>query len=333
MKIKLGSYRFSLLNPYLVFILSLLSCLFVLIIERSFGIGWDFHPDANTYLTIGKDIASADFNFKYLFGNLFYVLVGMFDSIIWQVITFNIFLYSLTNVALANFLDKNFNSYNGFAWFLIILIIFNPYRIHLAVHVLKDTIIILGLVCFLTFSRVYSWIFILISYSASIRTLIYLVSFVKKKSFMLAILPVTIFILIQQDGFLFSILSIENQVDMTFRDFDNVPNFFEYGVLGAILRAIIWPLLYLTGLFFFLSPTIMYAPIAFGSFCLQLWHILCFRKLGLLFPVYLSMSVVAYMVSGFTSFIRYSLPLLTILPIMVVYESNRRSKFFSNMDE
>ncbi|ALE02765.1 hypothetical protein [Candidatus Pseudothioglobus singularis] len=332
MNIKFGNSRMSLFNPFLIFILSLLSCLFVLVTERALGIGLNFHPDANTYLTLGKDIALADFNFRFLFGNSFYVLVSLFDSIIWQVLAFNIFLYSLTNVLLATFFDKNFSSNSFLIWFLILLVIFNPYRLHLAVHVLKDTIIIFGLIGFLTLSRVYSWIFMIISYSASIRTLIYLVSFINKKTFILAIMPVIVFIFIQKDGFLYSIINIENQVNMTFRDFDKVPNFFEYGILGALLRAIIWPFLFLTGLFIFFSPSIMYLPIAFGSFCLQFWHIICFRKLAFLFPIYLSMSVLAYMVSGFTSFIRYSLPLLTILPVMVLYKNNKQPKVYLNMD-
>ena len=324
MNIRIGNTRMSLLNPFLIFALSILACLIVLFIERFSGIRWDFHPDANTYLSVGKSLASKDFNSQMLFGNFFYVLVGFLDSEIWKVLTFNIFFYSLTNAALATFFDKNFNSYNGFVWFLILLIIFNPYRLHLAVHVLKDTIIIFGLVWFLTLSKVYSWIFILLSYSASLRTFIYLISFVSNKNFIIFATPVIIFIFFQSDGFLTSTLNTENQVDMTFRDFDQVPNFFEYGILGAIMRAIIWPFLYLTGLFFFISPTIYYLPIAFGSFCLQLWHLIYYRKLALFLPIYLCMSILAYMVSGFTSFMRYALPLLTLLPIMLVNKNNRK---------
>ena len=58
-----------------------------------------------------------------------------------------------------------------------------------------------------------------------------------------------LFIFIQKEGFFSAILNTQNQVDMTFREFDNVPNFFQYGVLGAVFRAIIWPFLFLTGLF------------------------------------------------------------------------------------
>jgi len=118
--------------------------------------------------------------------------------------------------------------------------------------------------------------------------------------------------------FILSVMSTENQVDMTFRTFDNVHNFFELGLLGAIIRALIWPFLYLTGLFFIISPSIMYLPLALGSLFLQIWHIKQFGKLAVYFQIYLSMSILAFMVSGFTSFVRYTLPLLTILPLIVM---------------
>ena len=131
-------------------------------------------------------------------------------------------------------------------------------------------------------------------------------------------IPIIIFILMLPTEFLFSVLSTENQVNMTFRSFDSVPNYFEFGFIGAIIRAIVWPFLYLTGFFIFLSPSILYFAVALGSFLLQIWHIKQFGKLALTFQIYLGMSVLAFMVSGFTSFVRYALPLLTILPLVIM---------------
>jgi hypothetical protein len=62
----------------------------------------------------------------------------------------------------------------------------------------------------------------------------------------------------------------------------------------------------------------MYLPIAAASFFLQFWHFKQYGRLALYLQVYLSMSILAFMISGFTSFIRYALPLLTILPILVI---------------
>ena len=317
MKIKTGNFRIPLYNPFLIFSLSILACLFVLSIERLVGIGWDFHPDANTYITISNGAVSS-FDAQNYFGALFFVLVDMMNSEVWMLITFNIFVYSITNVTLANFFKKHTGLHKKQIWILFLLVIFNPYRTHLSVHVLKDTLIIFGMVYFLTSNRVYSWIFLLLSYSVSHRTVIYLIAMLNKKNLIILIIPMVFFILMQSEGFLPSVLSTTGQVDMTFRDFDKVPNFFEFGVLGAIIRAIVWPFLYLTGVFFLLSPTIMYLPIAVGSFFLQFWHFKQYGKPALYFQVYLTMGIMAFLVSGFTSFIRYTLPLLTILPILII---------------
>ena len=317
MKIKTGNFRIPLYNPFLIFSLSILACLFVLSIERLTGIGWDFHPDANTYITISNGAVS-NFDVQSYFGALFFALVDMMNSEVWMLITFNIFVYSITNVTLANFFKKHTGLHKKQIWILFLLVIFNPYRTHLSVHVLKDTLIIFGMVYFFTSSKIYSWIFLLLSYSVSHRTVIYLVAILNKKNLIIIMIPIVFFISIQPEGFLSSILSAKDQVNMTFRDFDKVPNFFELGVLGAIIRAIVWPFLYLTGIFFLLSPTIMYLPIAIGSFFLQFWHFKQYGKPALYFQVYLAMSILAFMVSGFTSFIRYTLPLLTILPILII---------------
>ena len=317
MKIKTGNFRIPLYNPFLIFSLSILACLFVLSIERLTGIGWDFHPDANTYITISNGAVS-NFDVQSYFGALFFALVDMMNSEVWMLITFNIFVYSITNVTLANFFKKHTGLHKKQIWILFLLVIFNPYRTHLSVHVLKDTLIIFGMVYFFTSSKIYSWIFLLLSYSVSHRTVIYLVAILNKKNLIIIMIPIVFFISIQSEGFLSSILSAKDQVNMTFRDFDKVPNFFELGVLGAIIRAIVWPFLYLTGIFFLLSPTIMYLPIAIGSFSLQFWHLKQYGRPVLCFQVYLAMGILAFMVSGFTSFIRYTLPLLAILPILII---------------
>jgi len=322
MKAKFRNLEIFLYNPFVIFFLSILACLFVLSIERLVGIEWDFHPDANTYITISNRIASSFDIQNFLSGDSFYVMVDMLNSEVWLVITFNVFIYSITNVALMLFFKKNIGLHKKQIWILFLLVIFNPYRTHLSVHVLKDTLIIFSMVYFFTSNKAYSWIFLLLSYSVSLRTAIYLITILNKKNLMILMIlmvPVVFFILMQSEGILYSILSAENQVNMTFRDFDKVPNFLEFGLFfGAIIRAIVWPFLYLTGIFFLLSPTIMYLPIAIGSFFLQFWHFKQYGKLALYFQVYLAMSVLAFLVSGFTSFIRYALPLLTILPILII---------------
>lgn len=317
MRVKLGRIRVAVYSPVSVFLISVSLSLFVLWTERLVGIGWDFHPDANTYITLSAG-AKDNFTFKNAMGASFYVLVDYLKSNVNFVITLNVIIYSFTNVALANFFVKKSRTKSLVTFILFFLVIFNPYRIHLSVHVLKDTLVIFGLVWFLTCNKRYSWLFLIFSYMFSLRVIMYLVALIRMRNVIILMISIIIFILMLPPEFLFSVLSTENQVNMTFRSFDSVPNYFEFGFIGAIIRAIVWPFLYLTGFFIFLSPSILYFPVALGSFLLQIWHIKQFGKLALTFQIYLGMSVLAFMVSGFTSFVRYALPLLTILPLVIM---------------
>jgi hypothetical protein len=147
-----------------------------------------------------------------------------------------------------------------------------------------------------------------------------LIALISKNNLIFVTIFAISFIVIQPEDAILSILNVQDQVDMRFRDFDQVPSFYEFGLLGAFIRAIVWPFLYLTGAFFLLSPSIMYLPIAVGGLFLQLWHFKGYRRPALYFKVYLSMSVIAFLMPGFTSFIRYALPLLTVLPILIIKE-------------
>jgi hypothetical protein len=331
MKTNIENYRISFYNPFLIFFLSILACLFVLSVERLIGMEWDFHPDANTYIVYSSGTIDS-FSIQNYFGGFFYILVDMMNSQIWLIITFNIFIYSITNVALANFFKKNAGLHKKQIWILFLLVIFNPYRTHLSVQVLKDTLIIFSLVYFFTAHRIYSWIFLLVAYSVSVRAVIYLTALLNKKNLIILIIPMVIFLLIQPEDFLPRVLSATDQVDMTFRGFDKVPNFFEFGLLGAIIRAIVWPFLFLTGLFFLISPALLYLPVAVGSIFLQFWSFKQYGRPALYLQVYLAMGILAFMVSGFTSFIRYTLPLLTILPILVIQKNNKQRKLYSNKE-
>ena len=127
-------------------------------------------------------------------------------------------------------------------------------------------------------------------------------------------------------------VSTEGNGNMTFREFDNVPSFYEYGQFGSIARAIVWPFLYLSGFFIFFSPSIMYLPIAVGSFILQFWCVKQYGKLAFYFPIYISMAVFAFIVSGFTSYIRYTLPLITILPILIINKEIRDKSLYNQRE-
>lgn len=285
-------------------------------------------------------------------GYLFYVIVDLFDSDIRFLIILNIFIYSITNSVITIFFKNNCNlESQKYLGLLFLLVIFNPYRAHLSVHVLKDTLIIASLVFFtLNKTKVSSIIFFI--FGAFLRNgwIIYFLSFINFKVLLLLIREKSGFNNNNNKYLLFAVLALicyliwfidnnwgtiihiftKTNGDMTFRSFDSVPSFHELGILGSIIRSILWPILYLTGAFIFLSPTIFYFPIALGSFFLNLWIIKHFKSLRSLTPVllsvYLSMAIFAFIVSGFTSYIRYCLPVMTIIPILLINEDRRLAK-------
>jgi len=318
-------------KPIYIFTISVLACILLLTLERIFGIQWDYHPDARTYiespLNKYKEVGLKNL----MVGNWFYIIVSYLDNSADKVIALNILIYSITNVGIANFFYRHVAKHQKkIILFLFLLVIFNPYRIHLAVQVLKDTIIIFGVVYFLISKR-FSWLFFIVSFFVSLRSAIYLTAIIKRKNFIIILALITAFLLFYKglDGILI-IFSSEFQFDMTIRDFDKVPNFYEYGTFGVLLRTILWPFFYLTGVFIIFSPNIAFVPIAIGSICLQIWHIAQYKKMAMYFQIYLGMAVMAFLVSGFTSYIRYTLPLITILPILVFKRDELR---YENLKE
>jgi len=105
---------------------------------------------------------------------------------------------------------------------------------------------------------------------------------------------------------------------MTFRDFDKVPTFNEFGFFGILLRAAIWPFFVLTGVYLFISPSVAFFPLALGSFLVQIWCKFFLKKSGMLIQVYASCFAIALFVNGFTSYLRYTFPLILIIPILIM---------------
>tara|TARA_B110000003_G_scaffold274078_1_gene313126 strand:- start:5097 stop:6110 length:1014 start_codon:yes stop_codon:yes gene_type:complete len=325
----------SLLNPIFVFVLSIFSCLLVLFIERNLGISWDFHPDAVFYINNAEAVTNSIGKFTSVINNGFYYVVNFFNSDIKTIIYLNILIYSITNLVLAIFYLNNCQSYSkSFHSLLFLLVLFNPYRLHLADHVLKDSIVIALLVFFaVSQHRPLKLTHFILLFFFRIGSFIYLIAFIRFKEILKTNLPTLIFftlfilgmVIYSWDRVLEITFDTTASPDMSFREFDLVPNFYELHLLGSILRALLWPFLYMTGTFIFISPSIMYFPIALGAFILQLWCITHFKKLGIYLSIYISMGIFAFIVTGFTSFIRYSMPLFTIIPIIMIQRESNNS--------
>ena len=67
-------------SNFKIFFISCISSFVLLAIERSAGMGWDFHPDSVTYATDSISVASQIYESQYfseLFNNGYYVVAAL----------------------------------------------------------------------------------------------------------------------------------------------------------------------------------------------------------------------------------------------------------------
>jgi hypothetical protein len=162
-----------------IFFYSIIFSLALLIIERILGIGVDYHPDSTYYLNYN------DYAKHFRAGLFYHDVVYFFKSNVSALLTLNVVAFSLTNVILYSVLKKVHFTNGWFYYISSLIVIFDPYRAHLSIHVLKDSLFILTLVLFLFSSNViFLLIFSLLSIMFRFGSLIYFLmffSFFKKK--------------------------------------------------------------------------------------------------------------------------------------------------------
>ncbi len=305
----------------MIYILSLLLLILVSYLEAFFGINWDFHPDSVYYIENSVDIASG-LNYENLANNLYYYIVYLLNSNITSLIILNSILYIATNGIIYNEYIRNNLKYTKIEILLITLIILNPYRAHLAIHILKDTLIIfvyiLAAVGTLKFKLPAFVLIILLR----IGSIVYFLAFIfRKMNAKLIIFIITLIFIYLYQNYANGSFNLQ-EVDMKFRDFDNIPNFMDQGFIGAILRFITWPLLLISGGFILFMPNILVLPIALSLVLIQIWSIVKFNRLYFNFSIIVTIGVFAFLVTGFTSFIRYTLPIITLIPIFINNKKN-----------
>ena len=138
-----------------IFFSSMLFSLIILIIERIIGIGADYHPDSSYYLNY-KDYVK-----HFRVGLFYHDIVYFFNSNLSALITLNVVAFALTNTVLYSTIKNVYLTKGRFYYISALIIIFDPYRAHLSVHVLKDTLLILSLVLFLFNSNIIIKLFFL----------------------------------------------------------------------------------------------------------------------------------------------------------------------------
>ena len=301
-----------------IFIASAILSLLALTVERAVGIDWDFHPDSVTYATASVDIAHnvLESGFFSGFNNLYYLIVASLNMNIYAVTTMNIILFSLTNIKiyqLHNILTLKSNLLSK-SKYLSLLVLFNPYRIHLSTTMLKDNLIIYLFI--LSIFPVIKYRYLIPLFAMRVVSVIYYLILIKKNH--LYFLGALAFgaVLIFPD--LFDLIDTFNMQEMDFRDFNIVPSFQNYGIYGSFIRASIWPVITLTGFYLALSPSLLFLPLAIGQW-MQLYYM---KKMGLrIFDVRVLsiLFLFSLMVTGYTSYLRYVLPIMVISPFVGIF--------------
>ena len=242
------------------FFYSIIYSLIILFIERKNNIQIDFHPDFTEYFEKADEELLNVFienPFQFL-GKFYYVIVSYFIDNIEFLLILNILAYSLTNYILYLIIKNIFSKKNFLYSIFILIVIFNPYRAHLAVHPLKDTLIILSLVfSFFSSSIVINFIFIFLGSMFRLGFYVYLpIFFVKFKNKKLAFF---IFFILSLFLYLYFGQMISEafklDADMRNRSFDTVYNFINFDFpFAQILRGITWPVIRITGLAVLFHP-------------------------------------------------------------------------------
>ena len=315
-------------NNISFFLISFLICIIFYLLEGLIKIDRFYHPDSSYYLHF-TDISVFNIDFKNLL-NLrssgYYMLSILFKNNYFGLIILNFILYSLTNLLIYRFIFKRYilNIEGKKIYYLFFLLFLDPYRIHLACHVLKETFLIFIMVLMITSniklikilmvvaleifragSVVYVFIFLRSSYLKIIFFLVLMLTII-----------ITLSLFFNQYFFeeiktfflkIFNNLMIYHYRDMSNRDYDHISAFRDYNFIqGFLLKNITWPLMFLSGTFIFFVSSKLFQ---FLAIIIIINHILVylitkktFINLGLLFVVI----TVSMYTSSYTAMFRYS---------------------------
>jgi hypothetical protein len=300
-----------------VLVISLLAAVALLGIERAIGIPWDYHPDAVTYATLSsKFFAEIADQPSLIFNRIHFALMyGLGESVV-AMTALNMLVLALTNVLIFHALKDRMSQQS--AWVLVLFLVFllNPYRLHLATTVLKDTLIIFCLALVLTQRAWWAWVVPLLMWR--VAALFYLSTVLPKRWLIAAGLAVLVLLAVNWP-LVVEFAQSTNNTNMQFRGYDEVPNFADLGLAGTVLRMLVWPLISVTGVFVFFSSSWLFVPVALGALVSLVLAVLLTRRFSPWpwLAVYASMAAFAFFASGFTTYIRYVYPLIGLLPLAV----------------
>ncbi len=314
----------------IVFFISVFSVLSLLSLERAVGIGWDYHRDSVTYAEDSFAIVDGilEQGIMSIPNGGYYFITAFFNQDIYFITTYNIFLFSITNIFFAKIHWKIFDNHKKLITIPLLLLLFNPYRIHLASTLLKDTTVIFSLtLVFYYFQKnkliglsLYFPLFLI-----RIASALYLSILMPLRYWKYLIIPLLILAYLYPD-ILVERLDASNEVSLKNREYDNMPTFQEYGYLGSLFRGVLWPFLALTGTFLIFTPALAFLFVALGSYMNMLYVWKVARTTPITLYVFMPMCIFAVLAPGFASYIRYVYPLVALSPLIALFyqESNKK---------
>ena len=244
------------------------------------------------------------------------------------IITVNILISLLINLFiiigyLTTFKENAYNKKNLIIFFIIL---FLPYKAHLSVNILKDIIILLPLVIFLTTKKLYSLIIgFMIATPLRYGAIIYYFLFVnfkvlnKKIFFSVLILSITISLILffrvvysdydntSNDLFISikKFLTLRNEAEMGGRSFDSIPNFSEYKT-GSLIRALVWPIFFITGSFSLFSDSFFMYLLTAEVIGVQFLLYFFYKKSIISINLILVLMIIGVYSNTFTAYFRYA---------------------------
>lgn len=338
---KLNNRYFYLL---VFFITSIFVSITALYIERKIlGLGPLYHPDAAHYLkyqskyfylsldySVFENIKNYLFNFEN--GSLYYSIVHLFYDLndyvnfstpYRNIIKFNIFIYALTNMLILSCLIKKFDREKNIDFSTLLIVIFFcflPYKVHLSVNVLKETIIFFLLSIYVLYPNKITFLTsFFIGTPMRLSFGFYYLSLIEfNKKYLKNYYPILILMIIGVGLWYFKniythhdelnfmeFLEKRNESNMGGRSFDAMPSFTDYGLYGSILRVVVWPIVFLSGTFIFFSKSVYLYIIAFEIIILQSLFFYKNKKFILSLGLIIFLALVSIYVNTYTAYIRY----------------------------
>ncbi len=338
---------FKIDNKYKIFLFTILICITFFYIERLIGIERFYHPDTLYYLTKHEHIVDFDQapsfigNPKAILSTGFHFISRTLNYNYLYLITFNFVIFSLTNLMVFNLIFKNdLSPLNKFQTFILYTILFfDPYRLHLAGHVLKETLLIFLIISFIYFRNIFfKIIFLSLSIFIKKNIIFYYIIFylddliksffaLKKKFIFYSIIFLILFVFLffyefdifdKQNFSIFNFFSSTNQNlfdsierwhyrDMTGREYDMVPNFQNISFpLGFFYKIITWPILIFSGFFLFFTNSILFQTLGLMMIYFNAGIYFITKKSYMSIGLVTLLILVALYSTTFTSYFRYS---------------------------